>query len=75
MNPWIWLALVILGVGSILWVSTLSKVELSFAYPLVAMGIALITVSSAIIFSEHIPALRIVGVIVIMGGVIFLSRS
>jgi drug/metabolite transporter (DMT)-like permease len=71
---------VILGIlayfGSLcLWLYTLSKVNLSFAYPFVAISYVLVILSSRLILGETVPMLRWVGVMVICCGVILVSRS
>ncbi|MEK6941066.1 MAG: hypothetical protein AABW49_04165 [Nanoarchaeota archaeon] len=74
-NGWIWLAAGLLIASSILWITTLSKVELSLAYPLLALGMAIISVLSVVILKEQISLVRGTGVGVIIIGVILLSKS
>jgi drug/metabolite transporter (DMT)-like permease len=57
------------------WVYALTKVDLSFAYPFLALSYVLILLSSWIFLGESIPLIRWVGVIVICLGVFLVARS
>lgn len=63
------------GVSFLLWIKVLSKVELSYAYPMVSMGYVLVMIFSYFIFKENISLTRIIGVIFIMIGVVLVARS
>jgi len=58
-----------------LWIKVLSKVELSYAYPMVSLGYVLIMIFSYFFFKENITPIRIVGVVLIMIGVVLVARS
>jgi multidrug transporter EmrE-like cation transporter len=59
-----------------LWLFILRNVPLSTAYP-VAVGLTLCgtTLASLSLLREHIPAGKAVGILLIIGGVIFVSRN
>lgn len=63
------------GVSFLLWIKVLSKVELSYAYPMVSMGYILIMFFSYFIFKENISFTRLLGVVFIIIGVILVARS
>ena len=63
------------GVSFLLWIKVLSKVELSYAYPMVSMGYVLIMFFSYFIFKENITFMRLFGVVFIIIGVILVARS
>jgi len=74
-NVWLWLAMLCYAVSILLWMSVLSKAEVSFAYPFLSVGYVLSAVLGYVFFSESISAIRIVGIVVICIGVILISRS
>ena len=74
-NPFILLGLFVLSIGFLFWVQTLSKLDLSLAYPAVASAYVIVTILSAVIFSEAISPLRWLALTIIIFGVILLSRS
>jgi multidrug transporter EmrE-like cation transporter len=61
--------------SSLFWMLVLSKEDLSFAYPLLSVGYVLILLFSFLIFKEHVSFVRWFGVLVIIFGVILISRS
>jgi multidrug transporter EmrE-like cation transporter len=63
------------GLSFLLWIKVLSKVELSYAYPMVSLGYIITMVFSYFLFKENISFIRILGVAFIMLGVILVSRS
>ena len=67
--------LVLYGLSFILWVKVLSKVELSYAYPLVSLAYVVILGFSFFVFKEHVSVLRVAGTLLIIVGVVFVARS
>ncbi len=74
-NVWLWLAMLCYAVSILLWMSVLSKAEVSFAYPFLSVGYVLSAVFGYVFFSESITTIRIAGIVVICIGVILISRS
>ena len=74
-NPYVLLGYIIYGVSSLSWLVVISRVELSLAYPMIAVGYVLIVILSRILFAEHVTPLRFVGTLVICFGVFLLSRT
>jgi multidrug transporter EmrE-like cation transporter len=63
------------GFSAIAWMLVLRKVELSYAYPMVALGYVLVVVASYFFFGETINSNRLIGLALIIGGILFISRS
>ena len=74
-NPWLLGAMFCYAVSILLWMSVLSKVEVSYAYPFLSVGYVLSAVAGYMFFNENVSPIRIVGIIVICIGVILISRS
>lgn len=75
LNPGILAGLFVYGVSAFLWVIVLSKVELSYAYPMIAGGYVVVALLSWIIFHDQITPMRIAALVIIVMGVILLGRS
>lgn len=75
LSPWVLagLACYVLSVG--LWLVVLSRVEVSYAYPMVSVGYILTVILARIFFQEAITPVRVAGVLVIMLGVFLVARS
>jgi len=57
------------------WLIILSRVDLSYAYPLISIGYILVMVLSKYLFNESVTAFRIAGTLLICSGVFLLLRS
>jgi len=62
------------GLGFVAWIFVLNKVQLSAAAPLMSMGYVFILILSFLLFKEPITVTKIIGVIVILLGVIIITR-
>ena len=74
-SPLVLLGLVLYGIGALAWIAVLSRVDLSVAYPFLALNFILVTLSSLLFLGENVPALRWVGVLVICSGILLVARS
>lgn len=74
-NIWLWIAMFCYAVSILLWMSILSKIEVSFAYPFLSIGYIISAVIGYFFFQESLSIIRIMGIIVICIGVILISRS
>lgn len=74
-NLWLWGAMVCYTLSILLWMSVLSKVEVSYAYPFLSVGYVVSAVAGYALFNENLSSIRIAGIVVICVGVILISRS
>lgn len=74
-NLCLWAAMICYSLSVLLWMSVLSKVEVSYAYPFLSIGFIISAVAGYAFFNENISPIRIVGIVVICIGVIMISRS
>ncbi len=74
-NVWLWGAMLCYALSIFLWMSVLSKVEVSYAYPFLSVGYVVSAVAGYALFNENLSPIRIAGIIVICIGVILISRS
>src|SRR3954469_6470927 len=61
---------VLLFGGSLFWLAVLSRVHLSIAYPLLAMGYILTTIWALVFLKEPVPASRWLGIGAICSGIV-----
>lgn len=74
-SGYIWLGALVTFSAGLLWMDVLSKRELSLVYPLISFSYVVSLACGAIIFKEHIPLFRWLGVMVICLGVYLVSKS
>jgi drug/metabolite transporter (DMT)-like permease len=59
--------------GALFWLGVISRVNLSFAYPLLALNYVLILVPSRLLLNETITPTKIVGAVIVVVGVIVIT--
>ncbi|GBR73661.1 transporter EamA family [Candidatus Termititenax aidoneus] len=74
-NPWVFAGFAFYFLSSLFWMIVLSRVELSVAYPMLSLGYAFVLLASFFLFQETVSPVRWLGVLVIMLGVVLISRS
>jgi drug/metabolite transporter (DMT)-like permease len=74
-NPFVIGGLCVYGLSTLFWLTALSRVPLSYAYPFISLNLLVIMLVSWGLFGEQLSWLRIVGTLIIGIGVILLARS
>ena len=74
-QPFILLGISLYIISMIIWLVVLSRVELSYARPLVALGFILVIIFSWVFLHEQISIIRIIGVFLIAVGVFCVQVS
>ena len=74
-SPWVLLGLTLYGIGAVAWIAVLARLDLSLAYPLLALNFVLITLSAQLFLGETVPIMRWVGMLVICAGIVIVARS
>ncbi len=74
-NPYVFIGLAIYVSGTVFWLSALSRVNLSFAYPFASMSYVIMLIASWLILDEKITVMRLTGTVIIGLGVFLISRS
>jgi uncharacterized membrane protein len=74
-TPLVLVGTLVYVVSILLWLYSLSKVDLSFAYPFAALSHVLIALASWLLLGEQVPLQRWIGILVICVGLVVVSRS
>jgi drug/metabolite transporter (DMT)-like permease len=72
--PWIWAGLFLYAVSILIWLSVLSKVPVSVAYPFSSLGFIITALIGALFLAETITPSRIVGILFIAVGLFCMGR-
>lgn len=74
-NPYVVVGLLIYVSGTVFWLTALSRVDLSYAYPFASLSYVVMLAASWLIFRENITAVRLLGTLVVGIGVFIISQS
>jgi len=74
-NPFVLAGLFAYVVSVGVWLLVLSRVEVSFAYPLLSVGYIVNAVAGYYLFQENLSLTRITGILIICAGVYLVTRS
>ena len=69
LTPAIFLGFLCFGVSSILWLVVISRWELSYAYPLVALGYIFAILYGTLLLHENLSFIKIFGSCLILAGI------
>ena len=75
-DPFILSGLVSAFIASLFWMATMTKLDISVAYPFITAGLTVTTVILAMIFlNEPVSLNKILGIILIIAGIFVMSQS
>ncbi|MEZ5172423.1 MAG: EamA family transporter [Bacteroidia bacterium] len=75
LDPWIISGFIAAFLASMFWSITLTKFELSFAYPFTSLSFILVLFLSTLLFKEPFTMNKLLGVLLIIGGLIIISKN
>jgi len=62
-------------VASLCWMATLTRFELSFAYPFMALNFLIVVAISIAAFGEALNANKIIGLVIVCGGLVVIAQG
>jgi len=74
-NPFVFIGVICFGASAVFWLVVLSRLPLSLVYPMVSVAYILVAFASIIFFKEQVTLIRWAGILIIVFGVILISRS
>ena len=75
MNKFVIAGIILYLISMFFWIKTLSKIDLSVAYPFVSIGILLTVILAAVTLDEPVPLMRWVGIFITLCGVYVIVSS
>lgn len=74
-SPLVLLGLAFYALGALAWIAVLARLDLSMAYPFLALNFVLVTLSGRFLLGETVPPLRWLGILVIIAGILLVAKS
>src|SRR4051812_46720050 len=75
LTPWVWAAIAATFFAGLAWMLTLTRFELTYAFPFTGVTFALILLAGAFLFGEHVGPARIAGTFLVLLGLVVIVRS
>ena len=75
LNPWILSGFAAAFLASIFWMAVLTKFQLSYAYPFVALTFVFVVAAGGLLFGEPITAAKVGGLALIVAGITLASQG
>jgi len=75
LDPWIFGGFLSAFIASFFWMATMTKFDISFAYPFMSAAFVLVFIFSVFIFQEPVSWQKIVGLLLIVSGIVLTSST
>ncbi len=74
-HPIVLSGLFVFGLSALTWLTALSRVKLSIAYPMVSLGYVVVVIFSWLVLKEPVKPISFIGCITVIIGVFLISRG
>jgi len=71
----VWLGILIYALSFFIWIVVLYKIDLSVAMPLGSVSYILVPLAAIVFLHEHVDIVRWVGIVCVVFGIYFVSKS
>jgi multidrug transporter EmrE-like cation transporter len=75
MNPWVITGIVATFFAGVSWMLAMTRFEIGYAYPFVSLNYVVILAASVLLFHESLSGSKIVGTILVVAGIVVISRG
>ncbi|WP_246148439.1 EamA family transporter [Candidatus Accumulibacter phosphatis] len=74
LNPWIMTGLASAFLASLAWMAAMTRFDLNYAYPFMSLAFVIVMGFSVLFLNEPITVQRLLGTLMVVGGLIVMSR-
>jgi multidrug transporter EmrE-like cation transporter len=74
-SPLVWAGLFVYGASALAWLGVLARLDLSLAYPFVAVGLVVTCLLGILVFGEPSNYLKLSGIVLVAVGVLMVGLS
>lgn len=75
LSPWVLSSVVATFLAGVSWMLTMTRFELSYAYPWIGLNFVLIMGAGFLIFNEALSAGKLAGTLLVVIGIVVIARS
>ena len=73
--PWVWVAFASTFLAGVMWMLTLGRLDLTYAFPFTGITFLIILFAGAFVFGEPVSMGRAIGTLLVVAGLIVVVRS
>jgi drug/metabolite transporter (DMT)-like permease len=73
--PWVWVAFASTFLAGVMWMLTLGRLDLTYAFPFTGVTFLIILFAGTLVFGEPVSAGRVIGTLLVVAGLIVVVRS
>jgi multidrug transporter EmrE-like cation transporter len=74
-SPLVWAGLFVYGASALAWLGVLARLDLSLAYPFVAVGLVVTCLLGVVVFGEPSNYMKVSGIVLVAVGVLMVGLS
>ena len=74
-NPWVLSGIVATFFAGVSWMLAMTRFEISYAYPFVSLNYVIILAASILLFNESLSPPKIIGTILVIVGIVVISKG
>jgi drug/metabolite transporter (DMT)-like permease len=75
LNPWIFSGFVSAFVASLAWMAAMTRFELGYAYPFMSLAFVIVMLFGVAFLGEPVSWAKVIGTLMVVGGLIVISRA
>jgi drug/metabolite transporter (DMT)-like permease len=75
LNPWIFSGFVSAFVASLAWMAAMTRFELGYAYPFMSLAFVIVMLFGVAFLGEPVSWTKVIGTLMVVGGLIVISRA
>lgn len=75
MNPWVITGIVATFLAGVSWMLAMTRFEIGYAYPFVSLNYVIVLAASVLFFQESLSGPKIVGTILVVVGIVVISKG
>ena len=75
LNPWVLSGILATFLAGVSWMLTMTKFEISYAYPFVSLNYLLVLAAGFMLFNETISTAKILGSVLVILGIVVIAKG
>ena len=74
-NPWVFSGIVATFLAGIFWMLTMTRFEISYAFPFVSLNYVIVLLAGFLLFGETFSTAKLIGTALIVAGLVIIAKG